>query len=370
MLIYGQEPQADQARPARSRRGAGSVLAPAEAEGRHYWWPLAEDDSSSPTPAGRGWWGYLSGATSPYSAVEVYRSSATAFSTLTGGYSVTSKVYEVNSIAGLAGKVAWIEPTETAGEWRTRFRRKHSGRWCHDPLRRAPCPVLSQGTSRHRSFGSFTVPTPARAIRASRTWSASVPTPWAMTRPGADRGHPGRLRVAGLDRDGIQGLVRYVVRGRDLPDSVCDVLRFVLQFADRVYHYDGRADLHVGLTTSARRPATTSARPRRQPPPEYAVRNSSPVPRGPGHHAPRRRHFPGPSWPTATPRRCAASRSAEIYRARSPRCRIGPRRPRGRGRAPRPRREGRGARQGDRRACRGRFPRDARSRRQGAIGHL
>ena len=36
-------------------------------------------------------------------------------------------MYEVNGISGLNNKVVWIEPTETAGEWRTRFRRKPSG---------------------------------------------------------------------------------------------------------------------------------------------------------------------------------------------------------------------------------------------------
>jgi hypothetical protein len=97
-----------------------------EDQSKYYVWPLQELQE-------RGWWGKLSGTSSPYSAVEVYRS-GTTWATYTGGYSVTSRVYEVNGIAGLNNKVVWIEPTETAGEWRCRFRRKHSTSSCNATL--------------------------------------------------------------------------------------------------------------------------------------------------------------------------------------------------------------------------------------------
>jgi hypothetical protein len=126
----------------------------AEAQSKFYVWPLQE-------LSGRGWWGKLSGTSSPYSAVEVDRSGG-SWTTYTGGYSVTSKVYEVNGISGLANKVVWIEPTETAGEWRTRFRRKHSTSSCNATLSGILSGCIYQG---------YTNPIPGIAWTATQSGS-------------------------------------------------------------------------------------------------------------------------------------------------------------------------------------------------------
>lgn len=62
----------------------------------------------------------LSGSSSPYSFVEVDESTSGAFATRGVGDSGTANAYEINSVAGLGGKVVSLVWTE-AGDWRFQY---------------------------------------------------------------------------------------------------------------------------------------------------------------------------------------------------------------------------------------------------------